>query len=108
MFRNSLSCLLTVTILFTLPIASHAAFRCQGQLPGGMNKLDLLNYCGKPAYRDSYTKPIFIEGGEQTEYAGCETIDQWYYIDDETDSTVVLDIERGIVRNVRHGEKFPD
>jgi len=47
-----------------------------GKLPYGFNKMDLLNYCGKPSYRDSYTKPIIIEGKEEKEYGGCETVDQ--------------------------------
>lgn len=99
--------LLVLVAFSILPAVSQAAFRCQGKLPYGFNKMDLLNYCGEPSYRDSYTKPVIIEGKEEKEYGGCETVDQWYYTDEQTNSTIILDIERGIVTKVGRGMAAP-
>ena len=77
--------------------ASAANFRCNGRFVDGYSKHDLLSSCGEPIYIDSYIKSSKLRSGI------CERVDQWFYVNPETQTNYVLDIERGFVRRVRRG-----
>ncbi len=99
--RFQRSRLMLFLIVFLFPIFSDAAnFRCNGRFVDGYTKIDLLSNCGDPVYTDSYSKSTSDGGHANNRRGVCERIDQWYYMNTDTKTTYVLEIERGFVVRV--------
>ena len=97
-YRSQL--LLGVLLIFLAGSSYAANFRCDGRFVDGFTKFDLLSSCGEPAYKDSYSKLANYSKDPERNYGGCERVDQWYYVNSETKTSYMLEIERGIVKRV--------
>jgi len=108
--------LLISSVIFpaALALAQPAAaegLRCNGDLAQpGHTKATVLRKCGAPFFVESYCRPLstgLLPDGAVIATA-CERVDEWTYDPGPGQFYALLRFERGVVREIRFGERVPD
>jgi hypothetical protein len=91
------------------------SLRCNGDLAGvGDSKASLFQKCGKPAFQDSFCKPVdtvqtVIDAAGNTIVLGpgsCQQIDEWTYFPGSGQFVTTFRLEGGVVKSVKYGDRI--
>ena len=105
---------LLLTIVYAASVPAQS-LRCNGNLAGvGDSKASLFQKCGKPAFQDSFCKPVdtvttVTDAAGNTVVLGpgsCQQVDEWTYFPGSGQFVTTFRLENGLVTSIKYGDRI--